>query len=197
MFDEISDGSVHESFAKGRCFTCHDEHASDNDFQLLEEGADNCYGCHKNIQTLSQKSKHTHMPIRDGKCTSCHNPHGSKIKGRLNRPAGSLCLSCHSGLALNIEKDEFQHAPAKERMCLKCHVPHYANIENLLTGKGVSLCKGCHNLNNPAMADAHSGIAINKTDCIGCHETHSAENKGLMHKVLHPPFKEGNCKKCH
>lgn len=137
------------------------------------------------------------MPIREGECTSCHNPHGSKIQGRLNRPVGNLCLSCHPDLALHIKEDEFQHTPVKQGMCLKCHVPHYANIESLLAGKGATLCKGCHNINNPAMADAHSGIAINKADCTGCHEAHSAENRGLMHKILHAPFKEGNCKRCH
>ena len=82
-------------------------------------------------------------------------------------------------------------------MCLKCHVPHYANRENLLSGKGAGLCKGCHDLKALALVDAHNRIALGKADCIGCHEAHSAENKGLMHKVMHVPFEEGKCEKCH
>ncbi len=127
----------------------------------------------------------------------CHNPHGSKIKGQLNRPLGSLCLSCHTDLAVHMKKDKFKHAPAKKGVCLECHLPHYADIESLLAGKGASLCKGCHNLKDHAMADAHSAIPIASADCMGCHETHSSENEALMHKVMHPPFKDGNCKKCH
>jgi predicted CXXCH cytochrome family protein len=137
------------------------------------------------------------VPLKEGACTACHNPHGSKIKGRLNRPLGSLCLSCHPDLAAHLEADTFQHTPAREGLCLKCHVPHYASIENLLTVTGASLCKGCHKLKVPAMADAHHRIDIGGADCVGCHEAHSAKNKGLIHKVMHEPFQEGKCEACH
>jgi predicted CXXCH cytochrome family protein len=197
MLDEVAGGSLHESFAKGECFTCHDQHASDHDFQLIEAGADNCYPCHEGIQASLDKNRYNHVPLKEGACTGCHNPHGSRIKGRLNRPLGSLCLSCHPDLAADLEEDAFQHAPAREGLCLKCHVPHYANIEGLLTDAGATLCKGCHILNDPAMADAHHSIDIGGADCTGCHETHSAENKGLIHKVTHAPFQEGDCGACH
>jgi predicted CXXCH cytochrome family protein len=197
MLDDVMGGTVHESFAQGRCFICHDEHASDNDFQLIETGADNCYPCHGNIQAASEKSKYSHAPLKEGACTACHNPHGSKIKGQLNRPLGSLCLSCHSELEAAIATDPFQHMPAKEGMCLKCHVPHYANSEDLLAGEGASLCRDCHDDKEAAMGEAHHGIAIGRSDCTGCHESHTAETKGLIHRVMHAPFKEGNCVACH
>jgi predicted CXXCH cytochrome family protein len=110
---------------------------------------------------------------------------------------GGLCLSCHPALAAEIEKAKIQHVPAMDGMCLKCHVPHYANSEGLLAGVGMSLCKNCHDPKDKNMADAHHGIPTETTDCIGCHEAHSAENKGLMHKVMHAPFKDGKCDECH
>jgi predicted CXXCH cytochrome family protein len=197
MVDEVKGGTVHESFAQGRCLTCHDEHASDNDYQLNKSGADNCYPCHESIQKASAVSPFAHDPVRAGECTSCHNPHGSRIKGQLNRPVGPLCLSCHLELSKKLEKDEVEHIPAQEGQCLRCHVPHYAKIESFVTDVGADLCRGCHDLKKPSMVDAHQGISFEKANCVGCHEAHSAGSKGLIHKVMHQPFKEGACVKCH
>ncbi len=96
-----------------------------------------------------------------------------------------------------MKEDKFQHKPAKDGACLKCHVPHYGDIEGLLALAGAGLCKDCHSLDDAAMGDAHHGIAIGRADCTGCHEAHSAENQGLIHKVMHPPFKDGQCEACH
>jgi hypothetical protein len=38
---------------------------------------------------------------------------------------------------------------------------------------------------------------VANADCVGCHNGHSAKNRGLIHEVMHPPFKDGACIKCH
>jgi len=100
-------------------------------------------------------------------------------------------------LAEHLEKDRFQHMPAKEGTCLECHVPHYADVEDLLAETGADLCKGCHKLDEASMEIAHHAIGLEGTNCTGCHEGHSADNEGLMHKVLHAPFEKEECVACH
>jgi predicted CXXCH cytochrome family protein len=137
------------------------------------------------------------MPFKEEDCTSCHNPHGSKIKGQLNRPLGNLCLSCHDDVASRLDKEKVKHATAEDGKCLECHTPHYAEIEYLLVADGASLCSKCHVITSPLMIRAHNGIPIEKADCSGCHESHSAINRGLLRPIMHTPFADKDCKRCH
>ncbi|MBF0538369.1 MAG: DmsE family decaheme c-type cytochrome [Nitrospirae bacterium] len=122
------------------CDTCHNPH-SGNDKSLRKAQPDLCFGCHKDIRTMT--SKQSHHPIREGKvlCSDCHDPHGEfgpkMIKAET---ANELCYKCHS------EKRGpymFEHPPVEEN-CLTCHNPHGSNHSRLLVQKMPTLCQDCH-----------------------------------------------------
>jgi predicted CXXCH cytochrome family protein len=197
MIDEVKEGVVHDPFAKGRCSTCHDHHASDYSNQLLEPVRENCFRCHGDLESAAKNRRVIHEPFDEGDCISCHNPHGSKIQGQLYRPAASLCLSCHDDLADDLANLEVLHVPAEAGRCLTCHTTHYSDTENMLVTSGATLCKECHDTGDPAAVEAHHNISVAQADCSGCHEAHAAIHQGLLHRVIHDPFRKGNCSECH
>jgi predicted CXXCH cytochrome family protein len=197
MLDEVKDEVVHQPFKIGECLTCHNAHAGNNQFHLINTGGENCYKCHTSISFAEKEIAYQHMPFKEEDCTACHNPHGSKIKGQLNRPLGNLCLSCHDNISVKLKKEEFKHAPVQDKKCLECHTPHFSKIEYLLGANSNTLCSKCHVTTSPSIIQTHNGISIKHSNCIGCHESHSSINKGLLRPIMHTPFADKDCKHCH
>ncbi|MFH1077069.1 MAG: cytochrome c3 family protein, partial [Pseudomonadota bacterium] len=197
MLDEVKGGVVHGLFGRGECLECHNAHASSNPDQLIKGGSEGCIECHSDIWQKSSESKYKHTPFVEEPCVVCHNPHGSKISGQLNRPAGPLCLSCHETVADGLKNQKHPHSPALEGNCLVCHAAHSGERGKLLVAEGGGLCKECHDPNQQLVQNSHKGVSLVNADCSGCHEPHSSDSKGLLHKVMHEPFMNKQCQLCH
>jgi predicted CXXCH cytochrome family protein len=94
-------------------------------------------------------------------------------------------------------KTEGGHIGMKEGDCLSCHFPHFSNTELLLLQEGPALCLGCHSPDSEASRNSHRGSMRKIKECLGCHEPHVTEGSGLLKKIRHAPFREGNCEACH
>jgi len=106
----------HGPFNTGKCAICHNPHAADYPFNLMNSTWDLCVSCHidkgsgKHILerhmfasgTFFHPTRGVPDPLRTGKeltCASCHHPHASHSPRllRFNVPNGfSLCRKCHA-----------------------------------------------------------------------------------------------------
>jgi predicted CXXCH cytochrome family protein len=89
------------------CTACHDPHATDYEFMLLQPINKLCLGCHPRTGAFSAGHPVPRHPVsgpvenlRPGKkltCTSCHDPHGSSEPYMLFQSiqGARLCRECH------------------------------------------------------------------------------------------------------
>lgn len=98
---------VHGIIGGAGCVICHDPHASDQRFVLVEPTNQLCVGCHMGFADLRGGHPVDRHPVsrpkelrREGRelnCASCHDPHGSHYVHLLiqSTAGGRLCLECH------------------------------------------------------------------------------------------------------
>ena len=98
---------VHGIVAGGGCVSCHDPHATDQQFMLKKPINELCSGCHPGIASKTMGHPLPNHPVsaprerlRPGRkltCTSCHDPHGAIHPLMLIQSplGGRLCRECH------------------------------------------------------------------------------------------------------
>jgi hypothetical protein len=59
------------------------------------------------------------------------------------------------------------------------------------------MCAECHEADSDYFASAHLGIDAASIDCLGCHDPHASEDPVFLKPVVHNPFSERTCDKCH
>jgi len=115
---------------------------------------------------------------------------------------------CHD----QFEMKEYLHGPIALGECTVCHKPDdVAKHTFKFAREGNDLCANCH-LEQTAGKNVHKPVKEGK--CIQCHDSHSSDNKGLLHKEtvaescaechkvtdhehLHGPVAVGECSICH
>ena len=98
---------VHGIVVGGGCVSCHDPHATDQQFMLKKPINELCSGCHPGIVSKTMGHPLPNHPVsaprerlRPGRkltCTSCHDPHGAIHPLMLIQSplGGRLCRECH------------------------------------------------------------------------------------------------------
>jgi DmsE family decaheme c-type cytochrome len=112
-------------FGEMACSDCHNPHAVNNDFMLVQANVnDTCYLCHaeKRGPFLWE-----HAPVSED-CTLCHNAHGSNHAALLKQRSPLLCQQCHSSsghpstaYTSDMTEDNFQQRFLLGRSCSNCH----------------------------------------------------------------------------
>ena len=103
---------LHEPFAVGQCYKCHNPHASDYQDLLRGKVNDVCTSCHASkkieghiVGTFKTRRSHPvsghkdpRNPGRELRCASCHNPHASNTPFLTQNDYTKdkiLCTMCH------------------------------------------------------------------------------------------------------
>lgn len=157
------------------CDDCHSIHYATEKYLKTAEPA-LCFGCHKDIRSLS--NKRSHHPVIEGliKCSSCHDPMGGfGMKMIKADSTNELCYTCHSE-----KRGPFmwEHPPVDEN-CLNCHDAHGSSHSGLLSTKVPTLCQSCHDVldHNVPLTSFHAfgGSAASDKNrffgrsCLNCH----------------------------
>ncbi len=191
---------LHAPLASGGCSACHDPHVAGQPKLLKSPVASLCAGCHEKVpKGLDAKGiVSSHRPVRNGECTACHEPHGSKDKAFLKKGRLEVCGDCHGELVKRLaRRDAPSHAPARDGDCDACHAGHASAQPSLLLKAGKQLCLECHDAKDAALVKTHSGYDIDGSSCLGCHDPHYGDRKGLIRRVGHSPFVNRDCGSCH
>lgn len=193
---------VHGPIGSGDCRACHDEHQSDNKYQLKASGSKLCFMCHDKD---SFDRKYPHPPIAEGNCTGCHDPHQSDVKFMLRGEGAKLCVLCHDK---GMFAGKSVHGPVAKGDCNACHATHGTSNPRLLrkyfnrdfympfSKDNFALCFGCHNnqIADDKLTDVETGfrngltnihyIHVNKLDkgrsCKVCHDPHASSQMRLI-----------------
>lgn len=150
-------GAVHAPVAQKDCTTCHNPHASANEFQLAkptagDAGENLCLTCHGNITAQMNKAKR-HGAVDLG-CSTCHTTHKSEPAGKpegifhLAKPEPKLCLDCHDASDAALRASHLKQPFAGAR-CAECHNPHGSDQPKLLNNYihppfAEKQCDACH-----------------------------------------------------
>jgi predicted CXXCH cytochrome family protein len=191
---------LHAPVEKGECAACHRPHQSDQPGLLTDKVGTLCASCHAAVpKALDAKGvASSHAPVRAGKCTACHDPHGAKEKPFLKKGRLETCGECHADLVKRLgRKNAPSHSPAAEGSCDACHASHQSKQPSLLVKPPRELCLECHDAKDEALVKSHSGFAIDKASCLGCHDPHFGDRKGLIRRVAHAPLVNRDCGSCH
>lgn len=98
---------VHGIIGGGGCVICHDPHASDHRFMLIEPTNQLCVGCHLAFAGMTaghpvdrhpvSRPNELRRPGRELTCAGCHDPHGSQHRHLLfeTTVGGRFCRECH------------------------------------------------------------------------------------------------------
>lgn len=168
--DEYNEQNKHEPVADGSCLDCHQVHSSAATALLNDDMPGLCFECHDDY---SEKAN-VHEPVADGECTECHQAHDSlqgvlmNARYNLNRYAiyspeeYDLCYGCH-------DKEPFEDGSMFEGT-------NFRNGENNLHYLHVY---GSVEVNKYGIKKKKEGMT-----CIGCHRTHSSEQKRLVRHKL-------------
>lgn len=179
-------------FAKKQCTSCHQPHASNQDFLLSAPIKPLCLSCHRQIAKYVY-SENKHPPFVAGSCTSCHRPHASNVKPLLRRRPKTLCLSCHPTIA-KLMKLPVKMEPFETGNCPKCHNPHGSGNAKLLKDPVPFLCFKCHQGIAELRKKPVQMPPFRQGLCLGCHRPHASENPKLLQAALE---KNEICFKCH
>lgn len=179
-------------FRKKLCTSCHEYHASDQQYMLRGAIKSVCLSCHQKIAKYYLEDV-LHPPFAAGSCISCHRGHASNVKPLLRRRPKTLCISCHQPIA-KFFKMKTKMEPFEFGLCPRCHNPHGSPNKKLLQMPVPTLCLSCHKgiaelKKKPVqMPPFRAGL------CLGCHFPHGSDNP----KLLKAPLK-GNeiCFTCH
>ena len=107
--DEGDYAHQHEPFAKGDCTACHDPHATNNRWSLVQSSQELCFDCHSKDGQLAlhshpynvkprQAHKYRELRLTEQgtlECLSCHDPHRSNTPHLLRTEHSMPCLGCH------------------------------------------------------------------------------------------------------
>lgn len=200
---ELNKAHVHFPVTDGKCWDCHDPHASDKKglLRAAPEGIDDpnaCLMCHKNELQASLDGKVHHEPFANLNCVACHSPHASDNSGLLTAPIDQLCGSCHKPTDSKMTK---AHADkhAAGLACSDCHSGHSQDTKGLLSENthepfASGDCETCHSLpddqGNVALPEGTTVSGL----CTTCHSD-IADKTGLAHP--HDAVTADNCEDCH
>ena len=186
---------VHKPVAKKECNGCHSPHVARFKGLLQQSGSELCFSCHTDEQESFTRDV-VHDPVRQGKCTACHDPHSTQRAGLIKGKLNEICFTCHNKIPRQFR---FTHSPFKKGQCISCHTPHNAKTYQLLrtSGNTDDICFSCHK--HQAIKNSHRNFPTEPKNCLSCHNPHGGNDKSLIRKVLHRPFKKGKkgCKECH
>ncbi len=182
------------------------------------EGADSCFACHDDQQTLAIfRTKHAvptdaNGPFGHGQlqCESCHGPsgdHAGRVRRGEERPPSidfgadsvteipvqnALCMNCHTG-----DEGVAWHASGHDSddvACADCHVSHAASDPVMTTATQPEVCFECHQYERSQALKPYSHpLREGKMDCSSCHSSHGNSTDTLL--TQHSP--NGTCYDCH
>jgi predicted CXXCH cytochrome family protein len=187
----------------------HDPHAAEHASNLLEDGDELCFACHKELGAAVTAAKFRHSPVQQG-CLTCHGPHGSdKAVALLKNGVPGLCVTCHKPNTPSFQARHMNY-PVAAANCTSCHDPHGSNQPALLLNSvhapvasrtcnvchdapssatpfatkqpGYELCRGCHSeMVSATLAKGrlHWPVA-DKRGCVNCHNPHAAKYDKLL-----------------
>jgi DmsE family decaheme c-type cytochrome len=182
------------------------------------EGADSCFACHDDQQTLALfRTKHgvpddPRSPFGHGQlqCESCHGPtgeHAGRVRRGEERPPAvnfgsdsstsvsvqnSLCLDCHQadvGFSWHGNGHDDNNVS-----CADCHITHAPKDPVLATNTQADVCFDCHQHERRQSLKPYSHpIRQGKMDCSGCHSSHGANpERQFVRQTLND-----TCYQCH
>lgn len=150
--EELVKYSVHQPFAQGDCLSCHNPHASENRYLLVNETNELCYKCHNDLRGRLESDSHSSIggAAGTGLCLNCHRPHSSDLAALSTNDPVPFCQSCH-----NLSEPERNHPvgkpylderTGKELTCTStCHDPHGSTFIYMLRQENNDgLCLTCH-----------------------------------------------------
>jgi DmsE family decaheme c-type cytochrome len=179
--------------------------AEDDAAVYSRQGADSCFACHDDQQTLALfRTKHAapgdpQSPFGHGQlqCESCHGPsgdHAGRVRRNQVRPPtidfgsdaatpvpvqNQQCLNCHAG-----DEGLAWHASGHDNdevACADCHVSHAARDPVMFTATQPEVCFGCHQYErSQAMKPYSHPFRQGKMDCSGCHDPHGNSTDTLF-----------------
>lgn len=182
------------------------------------EGADTCFACHDDQQTLAIfRTKHavptdSQGPFGHGQlqCEACHGPsgeHAARVRRGEERPPSinfgadsatavpvqnELCMNCHAG-----DEGIAWHASghdSDEVGCADCHTSHAMRDPVMTTATQPEVCFDCHQYErSQAMKPYTHPFREGKMDCSGCHNSHGNSTDALF--AQQSP--NGTCYGCH
>jgi predicted CXXCH cytochrome family protein len=174
----------HPMIPEGQCGRCHEPHSSEN-LRLLRQPAGRlCQGCHEGKTRSFHEAKGFSIYV----CAKCHDLHRPTQPHLIMDASRSLCTECHDFRGESV----FTHSFVAAGKCFLCHSFHEASLAQDVA----ALCLGCHR-DNPRLAQAHRGVAIERSRCTSCHLPHLAQRGKLLRAQEHTPFKERACERCH
>ncbi len=179
-------------FMKKRCMSCHDPHASNQDYLLNAPIKTLCLSCHPTISKYYLRT-YKHPPFAVGDCTSCHRGHASNVASLLRRNPKILCLGCHPSVAVRMSLP-VKMEPFETGNCPKCHNPHASEYRKLLVKPVPTLCFGCHVGIKKLTSKPVQMPPFRQGLCLGCHRPHASENQKLLRAPLD---KNELCYLCH
>lgn len=200
---EYEKANVHFPVSDGKCWDCHDPHASDKQglLRAAPEEVDDpraCLMCHKAELEESLHAEVEHPPFNDLNCTVCHAPHASKHGSLLVESANDLCGSCHEASGDKMKAaHESRHIAGLS--CTDCHSGHGGEEKGLLSDQthepfASGECETCHSIpDEQGKITFEEGVSPNDM-CVACHSD-IAERVDLDHP--HPAMMGDNCTDCH
>ncbi len=199
-------GRMHSPVADGECTTCHNPHAAESRFLLVQPTsggkAENlCLMCHDTGEGVPEKgSRHSALDLG---CDNCHVTHKSGLPGtpeyfHLTQPVPALCLTCHDAGDKSL-MDAHRGQPFAQSDCLTCHNPH-ASANPKLTHAFAHLpfaerqCDACHEAPKDGKVALMEGGK--RELCFLCHDAVKAQLASAKHK--HSVFEvTDTCTTCH
>ncbi len=185
----------HAPAAEGLCIACHSPHAARYPKMLQHRERALCNICHEE-SILEFQLGSVHTPVREGRCSGCHDPHAAEHAGLLKQEGNQLCFSCHDAVLAQTKWPNV-HSPVVDGECSFCHLPHNSPNPNQLTEAGSAICTQCHEDDDEDLLEVHHSIPIEGKDCRRCHQPHASKTKDMLRDVVHKPFADGECHKCH
>ena len=191
---------------------------SDDAPSYSREGADSCFACHDDQQTLAIfRTKHAVPSDPDGpfghgqlQCESCHGPsgdHAGRVRLGAERPPtinfgsdsatpvaeqNALCMNCHAG-----DMGVAWHAGGHDNgevACADCHTSHATRDPVLSMASQPEVCFDCHQYERAQALKAYSHpFRQGKMACSGCHAPHGDSTASL----LAAPSVNETCYDCH
>jgi DmsE family decaheme c-type cytochrome len=163
--------SVHLSQGVG-CLSCHSPHQSKQQFLLIRQQTELCYGCHAQQKAEFARPYRHRVDVGLIQCSDCHNPHGTFNQRQLRTADGGMeiCTKCHTE---KMGPFSFEHMPVKQEGCSGCHTPHGStNPRQLRVSQINILCLQCHspiaNRDTPEAPSFHNQAAKYQA-CTLCH----------------------------
>ena len=157
----LTKAHVHGPAGVLECTSCHDVDSTPVKFQVRQDDATLCLGCHDDMQKSLRAAAFVHGPVEAGLCLVCHDPHASDERSQLLVSAYDLCTRCHAKVLTQphvTRGSTGQKHPLRgvvnpsgsgeDISCASCHDPHQGTVAQLFKW-GVEgrfgLCAKCHN----------------------------------------------------